>query len=46
MLVRRDHREFMVPYVPEIVREVDLENRRIVLDPPRGLLDDDAAIAK
>ena len=46
ILVRRDHREFMVPYVAEIVREVDLENRRIVLDPPRGLLDDDAAIAK
>jgi len=27
------------------VREVDLERRRVVLDPPPGLLDDDAVIA-
>lgn len=45
LVVRRDHREFLVPYVPEIVREVDLERRRVVLTPPRGLLDDDAVIA-
>jgi len=45
LVVRRDRREFLVPYVPEIVREVDLERRRVVLTPPRGLLDDDAVIA-
>jgi 16S rRNA processing protein RimM len=45
LVVRRDRREFLVPYVPEIVREVDLERRRVVLDPPPGLLDDDAVIA-
>jgi 16S rRNA processing protein RimM len=45
LVVRRDHRDFLVPYVPEIVREVDLERRRVVLAPPRGLLDDDAVIA-
>jgi 16S rRNA processing protein RimM len=46
LVVRRDRREFLVPYVPEIVREVDLEGGRIVLDPPRGLLDDDALTAR
>jgi 16S rRNA processing protein RimM len=46
LVVRRDRREFLVPYVPEIVREVDLEGGRIVLDPPRGLLDDDAVVAR
>ena len=45
LVVRRGHRDFLVPYVPEIVREVDLERRRVVLDPPPGLLDDDAVIA-
>jgi len=43
--VRIGRREFQVPWVPEIVREVDLEGGRIVVDPPRGLLDDDAIIA-
>jgi 16S rRNA processing protein RimM len=42
LLVRRERREFQVPYVPEIVREVDLEAGVMILDPPKGLLDDDA----
>ncbi len=42
LVVRRGRREFLVPYVPAIVREVDLELRLVVLDPPPGLLDDDA----
>ncbi|GAA1143007.1 ribosome maturation factor RimM [Nesterenkonia lutea] len=29
--------EVMVPFVEEIVPEVDVENRRILLDPPAGL---------
>ena len=29
----------MVPYIPTIVREVDVEARRVVLTPPDGLLD-------
>jgi len=45
LTVRVGGREFQVPYVPEIVREVDLEGGRIVVDPPRGLLDDDAIMA-
>jgi 16S rRNA processing protein RimM len=31
--------EVLVPFVAAIVPEVDLEDRRIVLDPPDGLLD-------
>ncbi len=34
-----DGREALVPFVAEIVPEVDLEGGRIVLDPPEGLLD-------
>jgi 16S rRNA processing protein RimM len=37
-----DGREALVPFVAEIVPEVDLEGGRIVLDPPAGLLDLDA----
>jgi len=29
----------MVPYIPSIVKEVDVEARRVVLTPPEGLLD-------
>lgn len=32
-------REHLVPAVPEIVREVSVAERRIVIDPPEGLLD-------
>jgi 16S rRNA processing protein RimM len=43
--VRIGRREHQIPYVPEIVLEVDLDRSRIVVDPPRGLLDDNAIIA-
>ena len=42
LVVRRGNREFLVPYVPEIVREVDIEAQTVVIDAPAGLLDDDA----
>ena len=29
----------MVPYIPSIVKEVDVDARRVVLTPPEGLLD-------
>jgi 16S rRNA processing protein RimM len=32
-------REHLVPAVPEIVRDVDLNGRRVVIRPPDGLLD-------
>jgi 16S rRNA processing protein RimM len=41
LVVRRhDGRESLVPFIAEFVPEVDLEGRRIVVDPPEGLLDD------
>jgi 16S rRNA processing protein RimM len=45
VVVRRERREFLVPWVPAIVVEVRLDDGRVVLDPPRGLLDDDAVMA-
>lgn len=42
LVVRKGQRDFLVPWVPEIVRRVDLEAGSIELDPPAGLLDDDA----
>jgi len=37
--VRGGDRETLIPFRKEIVREVDPEARRIVVDPPEGLLD-------
>lgn len=34
-----DDREILVPFVAQIVLEVDLAGRRVVIDPPGGLLD-------
>ena len=44
LLVRREGNEFLVPYVPEIVTDVDLDRGVATLNPPRGLLDDDAEV--
>lgn len=41
IVVRRGGRDFLVPFVPEIVREVNLEKGTVVIDAPAGLLDDD-----
>jgi ribosomal 30S subunit maturation factor RimM len=40
--VRTDADEVLVPFRPALVVGVDLEARRLVLDPPKGLFDDDA----
>ena len=37
--VRGERGVLMIPYRPEIVVEVDVEARRLVIDPPSGLLD-------
>jgi 16S rRNA processing protein RimM len=39
LLTVRGAREFQLPFVDGIVREVDVEKRRIVCDPPEGLMD-------
>lgn len=41
LVVELDGREFLVPYVPEIIREVDLDRGVIIIDPPAGLFDED-----
>jgi 16S rRNA processing protein RimM len=38
-VVREDAREHLIPAVSEIVSEVDLAARRVVIRPPEGLLD-------
>jgi 16S rRNA processing protein RimM len=38
-IVAREGRELLVPAVPEIVVDVNVKERRIVIDPPEGLLD-------
>ncbi|MFE2558589.1 ribosome maturation factor RimM [Streptomyces sp. NPDC059352] len=39
-----DGTELMIPFVSEIVTEIDLEEQRAVIDPPPGLIDDRAEI--
>ncbi|MFE3196709.1 ribosome maturation factor RimM [Embleya sp. NPDC055664] len=46
MVRRADGREVMIPFVQQIVPEIDLENQRAVITPPPGLLDaEDAVLA-
>lgn len=41
LVVRQeDGGEAMIPFVTEIVPEIDLEQQRVVIDPPPGLLDE------
>ncbi|MCF3105856.1 ribosome maturation factor RimM [Streptomyces roseoverticillatus] len=40
---RADGSEVMIPFVSEIVTEIDLDEQRAVVDPPRGLIDADEA---
>ncbi|MFI9343768.1 ribosome maturation factor RimM [Streptomyces sp. NPDC052773] len=42
---RPDGTEVMIPFVEEIVTDIDLERQRAVIDPPPGLIDDRAVIA-
>jgi 16S rRNA processing protein RimM len=39
LTVRDGEREFLLPFVDTIVTEVDVAGRRIVCDPPEGLVD-------
>jgi len=45
LVVRRGRREFLVPYVPEIVTDVNLDAGVVTIDAPPGLLDDDFTTA-
>lgn len=37
--VERDGREVLIPAVEDIIVQVDLENGRMIIDPPEGLID-------
>ena len=39
LVVKEGEREILLPFRNEIIREVDLNQGRIVVDPPEGLLD-------
>ncbi|MFD4970962.1 ribosome maturation factor RimM [Streptomyces sp. NPDC058424] len=41
---RPDGTEVMIPFVGEIVTEIDLEEQRAIVDPPPGLIDDQAVL--
>lgn len=45
LVVRTPRGEVLVPFVRALVPEVDAAERRIVVDPPPGLFDDDAVDA-
>jgi len=45
LVVRREHREYLVPYVPAIVTSVDIKSGTITVDAPPGLLDDETMSA-
>lgn len=42
---RPDGGEVLIPFVEEIVTEVDLDGQRVVVAPPPGLIDDRAVVA-
>ncbi|EKX59995.1 ribosome maturation factor RimM [Streptomyces ipomoeae] len=42
---RSDGSEVMIPFVEEIVTEIDLAEQRAIIDPPPGLIDDRAETA-
>ncbi|MCX5143222.1 MULTISPECIES: ribosome maturation factor RimM [unclassified Streptomyces] len=41
---RPDGTEVMIPFVEEIVTEIDLEEQRAVINPPPGLIDESQAV--
>jgi len=46
LIVRTGNQERLVPYVPEIVSEVNIADGFVIIDAPKGLLDDDAIEAR
>ncbi|MFF7382767.1 ribosome maturation factor RimM [Streptomyces griseoluteus] len=45
IVLRPDGSEVLIPFVEEIVSEIDLDEQRAVITPPPGLIDDRAEIA-
>lgn len=44
--VRRDSGEALIPVVPAVVRRLDRDGGRVIIDPIPGLLDDQAEVAR
>jgi len=39
LVVRRGSMEFLIPFTESICVGIDLEEKRVIIDPPEGLLD-------
>jgi len=39
-VVKGDDREILIPAIAEVIREVDLQHGKMIVNPPEGLLDD------
>ncbi|MGQ3398767.1 PRC-barrel domain-containing protein, partial [Staphylococcus aureus] len=37
--VIKGSKEYLIPYIAEVVKEVDVENKKIIITPMEGLLD-------
>jgi 16S rRNA processing protein RimM len=38
-VIKDGEKEYLIPAIDEVVREIDLQKRRVVVDPPEGLLE-------
>ena len=39
MWVIKGSKEYLIPYIADVVKEVDVENKKIIITPMEGLLD-------
>jgi len=39
LVIEKDQKEVLIPFSRSICLEIDLENKRIIIDPPNGLLE-------
>jgi 16S rRNA processing protein RimM len=39
LVLETGHADILIPFAAEICREIDLKQRKIIIDPPEGLLD-------
>jgi len=39
LVVEKEDQEILIPFAQSVCLEVDLEQKRIIIDPPEGLLD-------
>ncbi len=39
VIVKKGSKEYLIPYIADVVKEVDVENKKIIITPMEGLLD-------